>query len=219
VIFDRSKVVLKSDDEKVKIIGPAQDRILNSNATVLHMAKPSLHRLCWIFVRVSGLTFGGGDPTMAALQSELVAGRGWLSSERYGLVYGLARLTPGTNILAFCAGAAWEIKGWPGAALAVAGATVPSACVVVVLTAGYESVTHNAQALAAIAGTLAAAVGMMAVSAWQLVLPHLRRRRALRALALTAGSLALSHVPGMSPVAVLGLAALVGYFWRAPERA
>ena len=55
---------------------------------------------------------------MAALQSELVTRHGWLSREKYGLVYGLARITPGTNILAFCAGTAWELKGWPGAILA-----------------------------------------------------------------------------------------------------
>ena len=70
---------------------------------------PSLRRLFLIYARVSNLTFGGGDPTMAALQSELVASRGWLSPDKYALVYGLARITPGTNILAFCAGTAWYL--------------------------------------------------------------------------------------------------------------
>ena len=39
------------------------------------MPPVSLKRLTWIFVRVGNLTFGGGDPTMAALQSELVVTR------------------------------------------------------------------------------------------------------------------------------------------------
>jgi chromate transporter len=180
---------------------------------------PSLRRLFVIYARVGNLTFGGGDPTMAALESELVASRGWLSPEKYALVYGLARITPGTNILAFCAGTAWELRGWPGALLAVFGATVPSAIVVVMLTAGFESVKQNTRAMAAVAGTLAAAVGMMAVSAWQLVAPQLRRRRVLRAVVFVAASLLLSYGLGMSPVAVLGLAALAGYFWRVPEQA
>ena len=180
---------------------------------------PSLRRLFLIYARVSNLTFGGGDPTTAALQSELVASRGWLSPEKYALVYGLARITPGTNILAFCAGTAWELKGWPGAILAVFGATVPAAIMVVLLTAGYESVKQNTRAMAAIAGTLAAAVGMMAVSAWQLVSPHLRRRRVLRAIVLVTASVLLSYGLRVSPVAVLGLAALAGYFWRVPEQA
>ncbi len=180
---------------------------------------PSLRRLFLIYARVSNLTFGGGDPTIAALESELVASRNWLSPEKYALVYGLARITPGTNILAFCAGTAWALRGWPGAVLAVFGATVPSAIVVVLLTAGYESVKQNTRAMAAIAGTLAAAVGMMAVSAWQLVAPQLRRPRVLRAVVFVAASLLLSYGLRMSPVAVLGLAALAGYFWRVPEQA
>jgi chromate transporter len=183
------------------------------------MAPLSLRRLSLICLRVSNLTFGGGDPTMAALQSELVTRHGWLPPEKYVLVYALARITPGTNILAFCAGAAWELKGWPGAILAVLAATVPSAIAVVLLTAGYESLQHNARALAAIAGTLAAAVGMMALSAWQLLRPHMRRRHALRALLLAATSALLSYRFRMSPIVVLGLAALAGFFWRAPERA
>jgi chromate transport protein ChrA len=73
--------------------------------------------------------------------------------------------------------------------------------------------------LAAIAGTLAAAVGMMALSAWQLVRPHIRRGRALRALLLAATSALLSYRLHVSPIIVLGLAALAGFFWRVPERA
>ena len=177
----------------------------------------SLRRLLLIYTRASNLTFGGGDPTMAVLQSELVSRNAWLAPEKYGLVYGLARITPGTNILAFCAGTAWVIRGWPGAVLAVFGATLPSTFVVVLLTAGYRAFQHNPRAMAAIGGTLAAAVGMMAFSAWQLVQPHLHRHRMLRALSLAGGSVALAYGLRMSPIEVLGLAALTGYFWRAPE--
>jgi len=192
---------------------------MGMSATVLPMASLSLRRLSLICLRVSNLTFGGGDPTMAALQSELVTRRGWLPPEKYVLVYALARITPGTNILAFCAGAAWELKGWPGAILAVPAATVPAAIAVVLLTAGYDSVQHDARAMAAIAGTLAAAVGMMALSAWQLLRPHLYRGRALRALLLAAASALLSYRFRVSPIVVLGIAALAGFFWRAPEQA
>src|SRR5437879_13200253 len=119
------------------------------------MPQPSLRRLTWIFCRVGNLTFGGGDPTMAALQSELVATRRWLDEEQYGLIYGLARITPGTNLLAFSAGAAWQILGWVGAVSAVLAITVPSAAIVVLLTRGYEGWNTNALAMAAISCTLA----------------------------------------------------------------
>ena len=181
----------------------------------------SLGRLTGVFGRVGNLTFGGGDPTMAALYSELVTTRRWLAPETYGLVYALARITPGTNMLAFCAGAAWELAGWAGALLAVLAAAVPSAACVVLLTLGYQAWQHNAVAMAAIAGTLAAAVGLMATSAWQLLAPSLATRdwrRMARALVMAGAAVGLPLGFGMSPVAVLGLAAVAGFLWQEPKQ-
>ena len=180
------------------------------------MPPASLNPLTWIFLRVGNLTFGGGDPTMAALQSELVARRHWLDEEQYGLIYGLARITPGTNLLAFAAGAAWKILGWAGAVAAVLAMTVPSAAIVVVLTRGYEVLNSNALAMAAIGGTLAAASGMMATSAWQLLVPQIGPGRRVRTAVIFLASLLASAVFSMPPVQVLGLAALAGLIWRTP---
>ena len=87
-----------------------------------------------IFLRDGTFTFGGGDPAMAALHNDLTRQRGWLSEDDNGLFYALARLTPGTNILAFCAAAGWRLLGWMGAVLAVSAATIPSAFLVIWLT-------------------------------------------------------------------------------------
>lgn len=184
------------------------------------MSQLTLARLTWIHFRVGNVTFGGGDPTMAALHSELVVREGWLSSQKYGLIYALARVTPGTNMLAFCAGVAWELLGWPAAILAVAAVTVPSAALILLLTQGYESLQSNALAMAAIGAVLAATVGMMLAGAWQLIRPqlirpHLDRRRWLRAVVVAPAAVALSLGFGLSPIQVLGLAAAVGLVWRA----
>jgi len=181
------------------------------------MPPASLKRLTWIFVRVGNLTFGGGDPTMAALQSELVVTRRWLSAEQYALIYGLARITPGTNLVAFSAAAAWQILGWLAAILAAVAMTVPPSVVVVLLTSGYQTFNSNPLAMAAIGGTLAAASGMMAAAAWQLLRPEVRVGRRLRAGVIFLASLGASLGFSMSPIAVLGLAALAGVLWRKPE--
>jgi chromate transporter len=182
------------------------------------MASVSLYRIFLIFLRVGNLTFGGGDPTMAALQSELVTTHRWITPERYGLIYALARVTPGTNILACSAGLAFELLGWMGAVVAVAAVTLPSSAVVVLLTAGYQSWKSVPLAMAAIGGTLAAAVGMVAAVAWQLLRPHLARGKSLRALVVFGGSVLLSLRFGLSPILLLGLAALTGFFWQVPVR-
>src|SRR5260370_39355606 len=135
------------------------------------MPPPSLKRLTWIFLRVGNLTFGGGDPTMAALQSELVVARRWLSAERYALIYGLARITPGTNLVAFSAAAAWQILGWLAAILAVVAITAPASVVVVLLTSGGQRFSSNTLARAATSSQPAAARWLTPTAAWHTAPP------------------------------------------------
>jgi chromate transporter len=168
--------------------------------------------LSWLYTRIGSTTFGGGDPTMAALQGELFA-RKWLNREQYGLVYALARVTPGTNILAFCAGTGWLALGWMGAVLAVVGASLASAVVAALLTAGYVAFRQNLWAMAAIGGMLAAATGLMGVAAYGLLKPHWRRDRWLRAAVIFTAALILSLSFGLTPIQVLGLAAIAGALW------
>lgn len=178
------------------------------------MTRPSASRLGVIFLRVGNLTFGGGGPTIAALYTELVASRGWLSREQYGLVFALARVTPGTNLLAFCAGAGWLMLGWMGAIVAVTAVTLPSAAVVLLLAMGYEFWKANGAAGAAIGGILAAAIGSMAAGAWQLLAPQVLSGNRIRALLVFAGAFYVSLRFSMSPLQVLALAAVAGVIWR-----
>ena len=116
-------------------------------------------------------------------------------------------------MLAFCAGAAWHLAGWPGAILAVAAVTVPAAVAIVLLTAGFESLRGNSIAMAAVGGTLAAAVGMMLTGAWQLLRPHLARGKWLRArwsLPAVPSRWCSSSAPCRSVLA----AAAAGFFWQ-----
>ena len=91
------------------------------------MPAPTLRKLTGVFLRVGNTTFGGGLPTMAALQRELVEDNHWLSLEDYALAFSLARVTPGTNVIAFCAAAGARIMGWRGALAATLAETGPSA--------------------------------------------------------------------------------------------
>src|SRR3982750_3045443 len=98
-----------------------------------------LRLLTGTFFRIGNTTFGGGDPTIAALQRELVVNRGAITSEQFGALYAISRLTPGTNMLAFCAGAGWMLHGWAGALIAVTAVTLPSAIIAVLLLYAFET--------------------------------------------------------------------------------
>jgi chromate transporter len=184
---------------------------------ITDVERPSLLKLFLSYLRVTNLTFGGGTITMAALHTELVSLRKWLSQEKYATVYALARITPGTNMLAFCAGTAWELLGWPGAIASVAAASVPTGIIVMLLTGSYDVLRSNQHAMAAVAGTLAAAVGIMAMASWELIKPYLDRKHWMHAVALAGGSVVLSLKFDLTPIAVLGLAAVLGCIWRVPE--
>ncbi len=176
------------------------------------MTKPSLASLTALYLKIGNTTFGGGNPTMALLQRELIR-RDWITREDFALAYSLARVTPGTNVLAFCAATGARVLGLVGALAAVMAVTLPSAVVAVLLTRGFETWRTNPWAIAAIGGIVAAVSGMMWASVCLLIKPFL----GLRAL-LFAGSAFLAawkfHV---TPVPVILVAALAGFLWPHQE--
>jgi chromate transporter len=151
---------------------------------------------------------------MAALHREMVERRHWITQEQFGICYSLARVTPGTNVLAFCAGTAAVVWGWAGSVIAVVGASAPSAILAVWLVHAYEVWSRNAVVNAAVAGMVSAVVGLMVASALQLYRGQSREAGMLRglALALTGGIL----LKVLGPLPALGIAALVGIAWREP---
>lgn len=148
---------------------------------------------------------------MAALQRELVEQRGWMSRAQYVLAFSLARITPGTNVLAFCAGAGWLIRGWTGAAIAVLATSVPSAMLAVWLSSAYTAWSSVAWVKHVFSAVAACAAGMTVAGAILLVRPHTARGW-LRPLGLVAAAL-LATQAGLSPIPVLAAAALVGGIW------
>lgn len=173
--------------------------------------------LAAVFLRVGNLTFGGGDAITAVLQRELVHRTGWLTIDRLGLARSLARVTPGTGILAFSAATAWMLRGWAGSVAAVLAVSVPSAVLTVLLTDAFTSLSGSRPALATLAAVLAAAVGMMWAAAWELVKPQLRRGTWLCPAVMFVGAFISLWKWSISPIQVLAAAALIGLLWTGAE--
>jgi len=176
--------------------------------------KPSLLELGSVFFRIGNFTFGGGSATTAALQREIVEQRRWYDIMQFSLCYALARVTPGTNLLAFCTASAWLLRGWRGALLALLVVSIPSCALVYLVTIGFDTWSRNRFFQAAIAGALAASVGALLASFWLLVRPYLNRQHWIQTAIIVVGSIALSLIAGWSPVAVLILAGVIGFFWK-----
>jgi chromate transporter len=178
--------------------------------------RPSLRKLAGVFLRVSNTTFGGGYVTMAALGREMVDIRSWLTAEDYALAYALAGVTPGTNVIAFCAAVGWQVLGWMGAVAGVLTLTLPTAVLAVLILQGFESGASHPLVAGALAGTVAAVSGMMWSTVWLLVKRYVGRgwNRNTRAAAITLGAFLASWRFGITPVPILAGAAVAGLLWR-----
>jgi chromate transporter len=176
------------------------------------MTRPRLSDVTWLFFRIGNTTFGGGNPTIAVLQREFQE-RGWLTPEQFGIAFALGRVTPGTNLLAFCAAAGYYILGLTGAIAAVLAVTIPSSILVIWLTKVCDEGARHPLAQSIIGATIAAAVGSMIGAALLLVRSEFSKSNWLKPLVVATGAFVLAYVLALSPLAVIGVAALVGFFW------
>jgi chromate transporter len=179
------------------------------------MTQPRLSDVTRLFVRVGTTVFGGGFPAIAILEREFDR-RKWLSPQKFALAFGLARLTPGTNFLAFCAATGWYLVGLRGAFAAVVGSTVSAAVLVVWLTRAGELGNHYPLARAVIAALVAAGVGTMLGAAVVLVRSQCSRKEWLRPVAIAVAAFVLAAWFGLSPLSVIGISAAIGFFWTKP---
>jgi chromate transporter len=129
------------------------------------------------------------------------------------LCYALARVTPGTNLLAFCTATGWLLRLWRGALIAVLAASIPSCALVALLTRGFDVWGSQRFVQIAIDGGMASSVGILLASFWLIVSPYLTRSCWFESTVSVGGSIVLSLYLGLSPVLVLVLAGVVGFFW------
>jgi chromate transporter len=176
------------------------------------MTRPRLKDVAWLFFRVGNTTFGGGNPTIAVLQREFYQ-RHWLNAEQFGIAFALGRVTPGTNLMAFCAAAGYYLLGLLGAITAVMVITIPSSILVIWLTRVYDEGIKHPLAQSVISAIIAAAVGTMMGAAVLLVRSGLSKSQWLKPLVIALGAFLLARVLALSPIAVIGVAAVVGFFW------
>jgi chromate transporter len=180
--------------------------------------RPTLAAIASVFARYANTTFGGGSATIAVLKEQILVRRGWISEADFDLSYALSRLTPGTNLLAFCTAAGWTTRRWLGALVALLASSLPCSILAVVVTAFYAELHGSALFQAALRGALAAAVAIMVSTAWVFAEPHVKAAPR-KALIVVPCAIALSLGVHLSPVTILVLAAAAGIAWPVPREA
>jgi len=180
-------------------------------------SRPSLPTMGWQMVKDANRTLGGGMPAIEVMRRSFTR-RGWLDDTGHGLLVAVSRFTPGTNVLAYCAGFGWRIGGMGGAAVALAAASVPGSLAVTLLSAAISRLVESPGVRAALAVAMLAAAALILSSAWALVRPYFLGARPVWAMAITLGAVVL-FAAGTPPVRVLLVAAIFGAVSPAPKDA
>ena len=168
-----------------------------------------MSQLAWIVARDVNRTVGGGLASMELLRRTF-ARAGWLDAAGHALFVAVSRLTPGTNILAYCLLLGWRFERWPGALLALVASSLPASVLVVGLMATLIRVDGYPIVRALQAVGVLVATGLVLLTSWHLIRPYTRKTAWLPPAVI--GVLAVVLVLlDVTPVRVLMASAVVGF--------
>src|SRR5262245_18999721 len=162
---------------------------------MLDSRRISLSQLTWIVVRDVNRTLGGGLASMELLRRTFTANGSIDHTSNAGLV-AVSRLTPGTNVLAYCVGLGWMLHRWAGAVAAVVAASLPASLIVCVLAIALVRIQDYPAVRTLLAVGVLIATLLVFASAWALLRPYVRRPAIVRAsiVAIVSGALLLADV-------------------------
>ena len=165
-------------------------------------AKPTVAQIFLTYLRIGLIGFGGVN---AWARRVLVEEKRWVTDQEYAEVLGLGQALPGPNALnvAIFLGERW--RGPAGALAAPLGLFGGPLCVLIALAVAHDRWGEIPMVKAVLAGTAAAAAGMVIGTALKIV-QKLKPSLPVVAVGIAALAGALLRVP--LPVIVLGLAPL-----------
>jgi chromate transporter len=181
--------------------------------TKLRFDAPSPRALAWLVFYDVNRTLGG-LASMELLRRSLGA-RGWITDEGHALFVAVSRLTPGTNILAYCVALGWQLAHWRGGLVALAAASVPASLLIMLLSATLARVDEQPIVRGVIAVAMIVAAILVLVSAWNLLRPYVKGTNAVRAGIIGAVVVVLALMR-VTPIRILLIAAMFGVVMASP---
>ena len=168
----------------------------------------TVRRLAWLVLRDVNGTIGGGLAAMELMRRS-AAREGWLDQRGHALLTAVSRLTPGTNVIAYCAALGWLVSGWLGAAVALLASSLPASVIIIALAATLVRIDQYPVVRVIIAVGVLVATVLVAHSAWHLMRPYINRAAGPRAALIAAVVIALLAF-GATPVRIFLVAAAIG---------
>jgi chromate transport protein ChrA len=120
------------------------------------------------FLQVGTTGFGGGLAVIAQLRTLVLQRRRWFTEHEFAEGLALAQSLPGSMANNVAAYVGLRLRGWRGAAVAVAGLILPSMLLMIVLAILYRHLRDLPDTERLFHGLNAAVVALIAVTAWRI---------------------------------------------------
>jgi chromate transporter len=129
---------------------------------------PTLGGIFLSFLKIGLVGFGGGLAVMAQIRTLVVKQRRWFTDHEFAECFALAQSLPGTNAGNATTYVGFRLRGWRGAAVAMAGFILPSMLMMIVLAILYRHLRNLPDTDRLFHGLNAAVVAVIVVTAWRI---------------------------------------------------
>ncbi len=120
------------------------------------------------FLKIGTVGFGGGLAVLAQIRTLTVFKRGWLTDSEFAEAFALAQSLPGTSAGNTATYIGLKLRGWRGAAVAMAGFILPSMLMMILLAILYRHLRYLPDTDRLFHGLNAAVVALVAITAWRI---------------------------------------------------
>jgi chromate transporter len=138
-----------------------------ASAVVAETLGTNLGALTVSLFKIGSVAFGSGMSIISVMQAEVVQAHGWVNQREFLDGLALGQITPGP-VLITAAFIGYKLGGVLGAALATLAIFSPSIAMTLVFTEFFGHIKHMKRVRGALAGVLAAFVGLLAATLVQL---------------------------------------------------
>ena len=141
--------------------------VIVASAIAVGMSGTQLGQLVVSLFKIGSVAFGSGMAIIGVMQAEVVQAHDWVSQREFLDGLALGQITPGPVLLT-AAFIGYKLAGVAGAALATFAIFAPSIAMTLAFTEVFARIRHLQRVRGALAGVLAAFVGLLAATLWQL---------------------------------------------------
>jgi chromate transporter len=172
-------------------------------------APVSLGMIFRTFLTAGAISFGGG--VVAYLREYTVSDTKWLDDDAFLDALEISQTLPGLNAVNMSVIIGDNLRGIPGAIVAVAGLVLPGVIVIMGLGAAWQEESHNPQVKAFLIGVAAAAVGLLSTVTLQLGHKQFVKPLDLAIIVATFLAVSILHIPLYLVLLVIGSTAVLLY--------